>query len=424
MAFTASSVQQSAFFALITSMLLGFSAYAFLLKRGFEGLVSFKTLLGTGIFLRIMMFFWEPQLSDDVYRFIWDARVILSGLNPLSFTPTEILNIIQDPEQWQLLYVQLNSPDYYTVYPPVAQFMFVFSKLLGDTAAFIFSMRLFIFCAELYLLRLLVILLKGKNKPMTNAMIFFLNPLVIIEGIGNIHFEAVCILFFVWGIVRLTKGGMLSSAGLYAMSIATKLLPLMFFPILWSLLRDSDKRRFSYTGYVILFCVLLFAPFFLTLDLGHFFESLNLYFQKFEFNASVYYICRFLGRCITGYNQIWILGPTLSVIALMLMLRKLKRSRLIDVEGVFDLGLYFFLCYLLMATTVHPWYLMIPLCMSVFRLRIYLLVWSFAIFFSYALYHNYNYAFYHKWVFMEYAIVGVVAIWEMKTRGKEKALNA
>jgi len=48
------------------------------------------------IVIRLCLFFSIPNLSDDFYRFIWDGRLISSGENPFSQTPSYY---IANPEE-------------------------------------------------------------------------------------------------------------------------------------------------------------------------------------------------------------------------------------------------------------------------------------------------------------------------------------
>lgn len=59
--------------------------------------------------------------------------------------------------------------------------------------------------------------------------------------------------------------------------------------------------------------MLLFAPLPLWKNL---LQSANLYYQKFEFNASIYYLLRQIGFWWYGYNTIAFLGKALAVLAI------------------------------------------------------------------------------------------------------------
>lgn len=98
------------------------------------------------------------------------------------------------------LFDKLNSPNYFTIYPPVCQ-----AFLLSLLAAFLvkqtgsiyigcIALKVSIFVFEVATLYLMPKLLQRLQLPAQNMIWYALNPLVIIELVGNIHFEAVMIL--------------------------------------------------------------------------------------------------------------------------------------------------------------------------------------------------------------------------------------
>lgn len=47
-----------------------------------RGRSSFTLVFGTAVVLRILVFPLAPVLSDDAYRYIWDGRLSVEGVNP------------------------------------------------------------------------------------------------------------------------------------------------------------------------------------------------------------------------------------------------------------------------------------------------------------------------------------------------------
>ena len=134
--------------------------------------------------------------------------------------------------------------------------------------------------------------------------------------------------------------------------------------------------------------------FFLTPEgIDHFAVSLDLYFRRFEFNASLYYLMREVGEWVYGYNAIAVVGPLLSALAVLGIVGVALGYRLRRMRGFnpsfAEAAVLSWLIYLACATTVHPWYAIVPLAMAVFtRFRAALIAWSFTIFWSYAHYHD------------------------------------
>ncbi|MEL6721147.1 MAG: mannosyltransferase, partial [Bacteroidota bacterium] len=202
------------------------------------------------------------------------------------------------------------------------------------------------------------------------------------------------------------------SALSFALSIASKLLPLMFLPLLIKRLGwQKSLLYFSIVGSTVL---LLFLPLISGAFLQNFGNSLDLYFRKFEFNASIYYLIRWIGFQIKGFNLIAKIGPALAlgtligISALSLYERKPKIDRL-------PLMMLFAICiYLSFTTTVHPWYVSLPLVLCCFTNFRFPVLWSGLIFLTYI---NYSYTSYQEnlWVVgLEYVLVWVFFIFELK----------
>ncbi len=72
-----------------------------------------------------------PRTSDDAYRYVWDGRVLLAGIDPYRFVPLDpALAHLRDP----LLFPEgepplINRPRAPTIYPPIAQLWFALVAL-------------------------------------------------------------------------------------------------------------------------------------------------------------------------------------------------------------------------------------------------------------------------------------------------------
>ena len=143
-------------------------------------------------------------------------------------------------------------------------------------------------------------------------------------------------------------------------------------------------------------------------------SSIHLYFQNFEFNASIYYILREIGYIYKGYNTIAIIGKILPLITILIILmitffKANKTNKDLIISMLLAISVYYFL-----ATTVHPWYIVIPLFLSLFTPYRYPLVWSFFLILSYSAYQNETlYKENLFLVFIEYTIVYTVFIYEV-----------
>jgi alpha-1,6-mannosyltransferase len=349
--------------------------------------------------LRGAMIFSFPHLSDDIYRFIWDGNLIWDGIHPFLHTPDAFLQThrVTNP-MYSTLYPLLNSPHYFTVYPPVCQTIFAIATQLFPNSIYGSAvwMKLILGLFDMGSILLIQKILKQNTLPAKNVLLYALNPLIIIELCGNAHFEAAMIFFFLLGIYYWNQQKMGFAAIALAFSIASKLLPLLFVPffVFWSPQSDNTfvKNIFFQTkflGTLIISIFLLFLPLYNTQLVENMGTSLNLYFQKFEFNASIYYVLRWIGFQILGYNPIAVVGPALGIIVFLTLFYWVFWGK----RTLYQNFLWSITLYLLCATIVHPWYLTLPIAISVLTNERFPILWSFLIFGTYM---NYSYNPYYE----------------------------
>jgi len=345
-------------------------------------------LFALGLGFRLIGIVAIPSLSDDYFRFIWDGRLLSAGFNPFATRPEEWLD---SPLFAQLglgdLYQNLNSPRYYSVYPPLSQLWFYAAAVLGRQELIyeLFFLRVFMIGAEIGSFLLLKKLLVLYQRPIYTLAFYWLNPLIIIELTYNLHFEAVQIFFLLLTLYAIETQRAKTAAFALAAAAAAKLLPLIFAPLLW--FRLGFWRGFWFLSAVGLLFGASFAPFFnleLIAKLG---SSVGLYFKNFEFNAAVYYLAREVGFWFYGNNQIAVLGRTLSLIALLLTIWIAKKGQNPQAH-LPELMLATLAGYYLFATTVHPWYAANLLAFAVLTGYKSPFLWSFMIFLTYKSYEN------------------------------------
>ncbi|MFA0963096.1 hypothetical protein AB9P05_14925 [Roseivirga sp. BDSF3-8] len=315
---------------------------------------------------RLCLIVAVPSLSDDVYRFIWDGELLAAGFDPFAETPQAYAEqgLLDNNDKLARLYPLLNSPAYFTIYPPLCQLIFYLSSILSPTSIFgsIIVIRLFILLAEGITLYFLPRLLKKHGLAERISLVYALNPLVILELTGNLHFEAwavaglIACLYF-WKIKKNIPASFAVAAAILA-----KLLPLITLPLF--LRRASFIRLALFFGSIGMIILLVLIPYLDSDLLRGMQESTSLYFNRFEFNASLYYVIRTIGYWYKGYNIIGVAGTALALVAgvgiliYTLVENRLKTSLPLAMMWVYAL-------YYLFATTLHPWYviMLIPLCL-------------------------------------------------------------
>jgi hypothetical protein len=376
------------------------------------------------VFINAIILFAVSSLSDDFYRFIWDGRLMQAGVHPFAAIPEYyIKNNVQLPGLTTDLYNALNSKSYFTIYPPVAQGVFwlatfISTKVYGS----LLVMKTLILLSQIGSLILFQKILRQFNLPAKSVLWYCLNPLVILELTGNVHFEAFVVLFLLAAFYYLQKNKLTLSALFFSLAVCTKLLPLIFLPPLIYYLGWKKLLRYYFTVGII--SALLFLPLLNQEIINGLSTSLAYYFKKFEFNASLYYLAREWGYWQYGYNIIQTVGWKLALISSVLIV-SLPVYRLVFQKESFSPRFIFtdwaiiLLIYLLFTTTVHPWYIIPLIAFSVFTHLKFPIIWSFLIFLTYAGYTENSFSENYWITFLEYSVVITIALMELIPRFKQ-----
>jgi len=413
---------------------------------------NFRFLAGLAIIFRLVFIVSFPELSQDYFRFIWDGRLIAAGMNPYQFVPHELIQIpnLAISQAAELIEGMGSlSTGHYSNYAPLNQLIFAIAgwfsakSMLGAVVIF----RTTIILADLGTLFFGRKLLKSMGLPEYQVFWYILNPFIIIEMTGNLHFEAVMVFFLIWSLYLLHQRKWIGSAVIFGLSVSVKLLPLLFLPLLFKYFTRKEMtgndveatspltapRQAAYSNqknnstkkshpersrriegfsklimyYLLVFLVVIisFLPFYSSEIFSNFLSSVGLWFGKFEFNASIYYIIRWIGFQVKGYNIIETAGmvlPIITFLAIMVLsfFRKFNNTRQLTTNMLFAVSVY-----LLLSTTVHPWYLAIPLMLSVFTQCKYMIIWSATVMLSYYAYSNPEFQESYWLIALEYLIV-------------------
>nr|WP_308694099.1 mannosyltransferase [Winogradskyella haliclonae] len=376
---------------------------AYVLKKtaGF----NFGFLVLASVLVRLVFLPAIPNLSQDFYRFIWDGRMLFEGYNPYLYLPESFIQNGEFPiAQAKELYDGMGklSASHFTNYPPINQLCFYIAALSSgkSIAGAALTMRIIIIAADIGTLYFGKKLLEALKLPSSRIWWYILNPFIIIELTGNLHFEGVMIFFLIWSLYVLHSGKWQWAAVILACSISVKLIPLMFLPIFYwwfnspSLKNQNkwipEKRAFlklvGFYTIVLVTTIILFIPFFSMVFVNNYAETVGLWFNNFEFNASIYYLAREIGYAITGYNEIKIIGSILPIVALLIILGFAVFKKNSTIPKLTSSILIAFSCYLFLSTTVHPWYLATLVVLCVFTNYRFPIVWSLAIILSYLAY--------------------------------------
>lgn len=406
--------QQAVWLSILAPIAIAGICFAYLYKS-IQNQKQLNQILLLVFVTKILIIFAFPNLSDDIYRFKWDGVLVSHGINPFINTPTEILTRYATNLGAELysLYPLLNSQDYHSVYPLMSQAVFGFcSKLSGEN---IYTFNILLKCifliADVALLYSLLQLLKKSGFPLKRSLLFYANPLCIVELIGNLHFELFLILFLCLAILNFNKGYIFRSGFFLGLSVISKLNSLLLGPLFFIKAEFIKKNAILALGLLV---PLIAASLFIIPGIYGFKASLGLYFHQFEFNS-------FLYGHLTKYCDVNKFYDEKKWVGLYLMICFLLIAAYLFMKWIFNKqrsfnfqsAWYFLFCYLLLSSTVHPWYVTTLVFLSCFYLPLTGMSWGILVFFSYARY-DINFIMYEPWlVFLEYFVVITVLIYEI-----------
>jgi len=371
-------IERSDLYLLFFSVGLSFGCYFYLLRQP----ISIGVILISGLLFRLIFSFSTPSLSQDFYRFIWDGTLFLRGISPYTYVPEELI-YLEHYHNLKPLYEAMgpSSARNFSNYPMLNQWLFALGSL-SEYPAFVY--RLLIVLADLavfWLLHQLILSFTHKRWALTA---YFLNPLVIVEGTHNLHFEPVMLAFLLAFLYALKRKRQWLAAAFFSASVFTKLLPLLIGPLLLRLLNPKSLTIFG-LGFLVL-SVLFIVPFSGPLWAQNWGSSVGLWFSNFEFNSALYRLFKEVGLLLGAqdYQLIKVYGY-LHAFGIVLLAGYFS-IRSTNLNQFIRYSEWLLLAYLLSSPTIHPWYLITLVGLASLRKSMFVLLWSATVFLSYSAY--------------------------------------
>jgi len=398
---------------LIVAFTVAFAAYLFVARNSS---LSWPQLLTVAIGLRVALLFAPVTWTDDHNRYIWDGLCSVHGISPFAHTPEELVAIdpkIFTPEHFSAL----NSPHFYSVYPPVAQGVFALAALVGngDMWRSTLVLRLIMIVFEVLTILALGKLLAANVRRTQLVALYALNPLVLMEFTVNIHTEALMIAPSLAAILYFRKQQFTASAVLLAIGAAAKLWPLFFLAWIPSQLglpaAGRLKQSVRYIGLVLVLFMATWIPFYTADMLPHFSSSLALYVSYLEFNGPLFEAL----RAILGDGPVKGTGllSALTLLALgayTLFLWKTKGTTWPEAM------LWLLAIYLIGAQAVHPWYMLPLIAFAPLTGWRWPVLWSLLIVPTYLTYASEPFTQPYWWMIIEYTILAAYFVWELRIK--------
>ena len=391
-----------------------------------RGQFSEKRMDNLALIFHLVPLLAVPTLSPDIYRFIWDGELITQGINPYSFTPRELKesDLFKSSEYLNVLYSNITelSKSHYSPYPTINQVYFIIPSFITENIlAAVIIMKMLVLTTGILGYIYLKKILKLLKLPVKNAWILAINPFIIIELSGNLHFEGVMLswLFIAFYFI-LTKKWILAAL-FWAVAINVKLTPLILLPFLWRYIgwKSAIKMYFLVGVFTVLLLGILLWP----TVLPNLMNSIELYFNNFQFNSSLFSIVEFLLYPIYDYKTIIVVGPLLSKVSLLIICFLAIFRPIETGKAWFDRMLWGYVVYLLFSTTVHPWYIVFPFGLSILTKNAFMIGWTFLVMLSYGFYSFENDLINQSLIIFEYSGLLILILMDLFFKRKQHFLQ-
>ena len=305
---------------------------------------------------RLVLLPLAPELSDDIYRYLWDGHVLAEGLNPYGHAPAdEALAAIRTP--W---HGEINHPDVPTIYPPLAQLLFAVVAMVGGgtiLAAKLLWLGFDLGCGVL----LHRIAARTGRSPAAVLVWYLWSPLLIVETAWSAHFDAVGLFLLAALILTCTRapasdGGAgpvardaLTRGALLAAAVLVKFAPAAALPAL--IRRHGRGTLFAFT----VVCAAFYLPF-AGVGTDALTEGLRTYARHWSANEGAFALIAALIRDPV-HARAAATFLVLAVVAWVTWRRLPIEEALLWIIGA----------GLLLSPTVHPWYTLWILPMAALR---------------------------------------------------------
>ncbi len=352
----------------------------------------------------------QPDLSDDIYRYIWDGKLQDFKINPYAYAPDDPLLTVYHSKELPAL---VNFPHIKTIYPPLSQLIFRLSYILfGESVTgmkFLFILFQLGSCLVFYLL----LLERGQNPLL--ILLFAWNPLVVMETSVNGHLDIVMVFFLLLSLFFFYRHRYILSGIAFASAVLSKLIPIILLPLFLLYLfkkgvapptqdatQPADKSRNS--GKVCFFCTFLqginkkrgglrksgsfltaflltiasFYALYLGSAINMFLTALN-YSSKWYFNNPLFHIIHFL---VKSNPLAHLISFSLFVVGFLVIFV----SSLSFEKKIF----YAAFAFVFLNPTIHPWYLILLVGLLCIYQWDVVILWSGVVILSYTVVYRFK----------------------------------
>ena len=345
---------------------------------------TLKWIILFSILFRIIILPGELIHESDAYRYIWDGKALLHGINPYKYAPADLFmyengyvddyydeyhevtikaKVFTDKDAQNLdtlIRLRDENPIYYnrighwqvpTIYPPVAQLLFVLPVWVNSHS--IVLMKFFFAVFDIASLFLIIGLLNHFHKNPSMCILYGWSPLVLFEISNGGHYDSIPIFFTLLSLFLYVKCHWWKGTCVLALATLSKFFSGVLLPIL---IRPLKKFHVLFFGLIVF---QIYAPFIMWDQTGiaGVFQGLATYNEQWSYNSSFFVlIYMLLERVSFDWTQTLlpakvITGCLYLVVLAILTIKKSKNDLDIIHKCFLAIAILF-----IMNPVADPWY--------------------------------------------------------------------
>ncbi len=214
----------------VAFMMAAWVVWVVALRMGFSlpgtgGRLDLSVIFAIAITMRLVLLSTPPSLSDDVYRSVWDSRLMHAGINPYAYPPgAPELESYRDAEIWP----RVNHPEQRTPYPPLAEILSAAAYAVAPER--LAAMQALAAIADLLCAAGLAWLLSRCGMDPRRCVVVAWSPLGALHFAHSGHNDALMILAVLAGALALSFGRRWLAMAALGVGTAVKVLPIFMVP--------------------------------------------------------------------------------------------------------------------------------------------------------------------------------------------------
>ncbi|HHT9113478.1 MAG: hypothetical protein HZA47_01845 [Planctomycetes bacterium] len=283
--------------------------------------------------------------SNDIFRYLWEGKIQLHGINPYSQPPASLnLEHLRDN-----FFSGISHKHLTTIYPPLTLMVFAIADFISHSFVSIKSAFLLF---DILSILVLIKYLKVMRKEPAHVLIYAWSPLVLISFAARGHCDSLQIFFVVLALYFYSIRKNAKSVVSISLAMMSKFVSIIIVPFL------IPREKPRYLAILFLVMILLYLPY--CRAVKGLFSTLFQFGTQYRYNDSIHFLIFYVSLGSPFISKI-ITSSIFGAVLLYLYKKYLD-------EAYFNTGLlwedtilrFAFLAVgtlLILAPTIHPWYL-------------------------------------------------------------------